>query len=205
MQRKKFRISPRGILYYVKGDRWLMVVPKVLQKKIIQENYDVLAIGHVGLNRTLDHIKRAFWWRGMWSTMEEYVRSCPVCQLVKSDHRKKVGALQQIPLPEGKWQQITTDLVTDLPESERKPPSPYLWIVSQRWFTLLYVPRKSQRKNTPSSSLIMCLNIIVYQKLLSLTGIQDSPVAFGRNCSKSSEWISGSVRPSLRRRMASRR
>ena len=37
---------------------------------------------------------------------------------MKSDHRKKAGFLQPIPLPERKWQQITADLVTDLPESE---------------------------------------------------------------------------------------
>ena len=37
---------------------------------------------------------------------------------MKSDHRKKAGLLQPIPVPETKWQQITTDLVTDLPESE---------------------------------------------------------------------------------------
>ena len=39
---------------------------------------------------------------------------------MKSDNRKKAGALQPIPLPERAWQQITTDLVTDLPESEGK-------------------------------------------------------------------------------------
>ena len=83
-------------------------------------NHDVPAIRHVGLNRIVDHIKRAFWWRGMWSTVGEYVRTCPVCQLVKSDHRKKAGALQPIPLLERKWQQITTDLVMDLQESEGK-------------------------------------------------------------------------------------
>ena len=56
----------------------------------------------------------------MWSDVGEYVRTCPVCQLVTSNHRKKAGMLQPIPLPERKWQQITTDLVTDLPESEGK-------------------------------------------------------------------------------------
>ena len=93
LQRKKFRISPQGILHRVEGDRWLMVVPKVLQQKIIQENHDIPVIGHVRLNRTVDHIKRAFWWHSMWSTVGEYVQSCPVCQLVKSDHRKKARAL----------------------------------------------------------------------------------------------------------------
>ena len=38
--------------------------------------------------------------------------------MVKSDNRKKAGPLQPIPPPERKWSQITTDLVTDLPETE---------------------------------------------------------------------------------------
>ena len=38
--------------------------------------------------------------------------------MVKADHRKKAGPLQPIPPPERKWSQITTDLVTDLPEAE---------------------------------------------------------------------------------------
>ena len=36
---------------------------------------------------------------------------------MKSDHRKKVGPLQPIPIPPRKWEQITTYLVTDLPPS----------------------------------------------------------------------------------------
>ena len=32
LQRKKFRVSPQGMLYHVEGDRWSMVVPQVLQQ-----------------------------------------------------------------------------------------------------------------------------------------------------------------------------
>ena len=39
---------------------------------------------------------------------------------MKFDNRKKAGELQPIPLPKRAEQQITTDLVTDLPESEGK-------------------------------------------------------------------------------------
>ena len=34
---------------------------------------------------------------------------------MKSDHRKQAGLLLPIPIPTRKWEQITTDLVTDLP------------------------------------------------------------------------------------------
>ena len=49
--------------------------------------------------------------------MEEYVKTCNICQLMKSDTSKSKGLLQPIPIPTAKWQQVSTDLVTKLPES----------------------------------------------------------------------------------------
>ena len=89
-------------------------------KKILVENHDVPTVGHVGINRTMDLIKRNYWWRGIWGDVVPYVWSCPVCQRMKPDNRKKAGEMQPIPLPERAWQQITTDLVTDLPKSDGK-------------------------------------------------------------------------------------
>ena len=37
--------------------------------------------------------------------------------MVKSDSRAKAGLLQPLEIPSRKWAHITTDLVTDLPES----------------------------------------------------------------------------------------
>ena len=54
----------------------------------------------------------------MGKDIEAYVRSCPVCQSMNPDHRKKSGLLQPIPIPARKWEQVTTDLVTDLPVSD---------------------------------------------------------------------------------------
>ena len=54
----------------------------------------------------------------MGKDVEAYVRSCPVCQSMNPDHRKKTGLLQPIPIPTRKWEQVTTDLVTDLPPSD---------------------------------------------------------------------------------------
>ena len=84
----------------------------------MKEHHDVPLIEHVDVHRIVDHIKRAFWWKGLWGDVGQYMRSYSVCQLMKLDHRKKAGLLQPIPLLERKRQQITTGLVTSLPESE---------------------------------------------------------------------------------------
>ena len=97
-----------------------MMVPHELHQNILFEKNDVPTAGHVGINRIMDAIKRNYWWRGIWGDVTAYMRSCPVCQRMKSDNQKKAGELQPIPLLGRAWQQITIDLVTDLPESEGK-------------------------------------------------------------------------------------
>ena len=60
-------------------------------------------------------VKERYWWKGMGRDVKSYVRNCPACQVMKSDHRKKAGLLQPIPIPTRKWEQMTTYLVIDLP------------------------------------------------------------------------------------------
>ena len=55
----------------------------------------------------------------MGEDIKQYARSCPTCQMMKSDNQKQTRLLQPIPIPTKRWQQITTDLVTDLPKSQR--------------------------------------------------------------------------------------
>ena len=119
-KRKNFGISPQEILVKVEDNKQRLVVPQEIRQKIMRENHDVPTIEHVGIQQTVDLVKRTYCWWGLWSDAAHYVQSCPVCQRLKSDNRKKVSAWQPIPLPERAWQQITTDLVTDLLESEGK-------------------------------------------------------------------------------------
>ena len=66
----------------------------------------------------LELLARTYYWRGMNRDAKDYVRSCPVCQLMKSGNRAPAGQLQPLPVPTTKWDQVTTDLVTDLPVSK---------------------------------------------------------------------------------------
>ena len=84
---------------------------------MLHECHDVPSVGHVGIRRTLELVQRQWHWRGLSGDVASYVRSCPTCQAIKSDTRAKAGLLQPLEVPIRKWQQVTIDLVIDLPES----------------------------------------------------------------------------------------
>ena len=83
----------------------------------MRECHDVPSVGHVGMRRTLELVARQYHWRGMQGDIADYVRTYRVCQEVKSDNRTKPGLLQPLEISTRKWAQVTTDLVTDLLES----------------------------------------------------------------------------------------
>ena len=46
---RNFGIPPQGILVKVEDDKRRPAVPQKMRQKILQENHDVLAVGHVGI------------------------------------------------------------------------------------------------------------------------------------------------------------
>ena len=48
---------------------------------------------HPGVHRTIELVKQRYWWKGMGKDIKDYVKSCPVYEVMKSDDRKKAGPL----------------------------------------------------------------------------------------------------------------
>ena len=53
----------------------------------------------------------------MKKDVAQYVASCLTCQQVKFEHKRPTGLLQELPLPEWKWERITIDFVVGLPKT----------------------------------------------------------------------------------------
>ena len=47
------------------------------------------------------------------------MKTYPTCQIMKSNNRAKAELLKPLEIPSKKWAHVTTDLVTDLLESNR--------------------------------------------------------------------------------------
>src|SRR5208282_6669074 len=71
--------------------------------------------GHFGVERTLEKIQRSHTWPGIRRDVEVYIRKCVLCQRCNARNHAPYGHLVPLPEPDGPWQWITMDFVTDLP------------------------------------------------------------------------------------------
>ena len=76
--------------------------------------------GHFGKKRTLGAVARSYWWPKLRNHVEDYVRSCDICQRVKAPRHKPYGLLAPLPQPEQPWQDIAMDFITCLPPAMRR-------------------------------------------------------------------------------------
>ncbi|GKF35249.1 putative reverse transcriptase domain-containing protein [Tanacetum coccineum] len=75
-------------------------------------------------------LRDLYWWPGMKRDIAEYVSKCLVCSKIKAEHQKPSGFLQQLEIPEWKWEKITIDFVTKLPKSSSGHDT--IWVVVDR-------------------------------------------------------------------------
>src|SRR5690606_12569740 len=108
-------LSIRGGLMYYKSDRIYIPNDPSLHTRILHECHDVR--GHLGKDKTIDQVKRRFYWPKMDREIHEYVIGCDSCQRNKPSNQQKIGLLQPLPIPDRPWQQVSMDLITQLPRS----------------------------------------------------------------------------------------
>ena len=90
---------------------------KKLKEKILQENHNLVDVGHPGQQRILELIKWNYWWPGLKEDIKKYIQGYFKCQQNKVQHQKKSGELHLLEIPQGPWQKINIDIIGPLPRS----------------------------------------------------------------------------------------
>jgi transposase InsO family protein len=88
--------------------------------EILRRHHDDPLAGHFGYARTIELVRRKYFWPGMAKEIKGYVAGCATCQRIKPTRHKPYRELQSLPPPTGPWRDITMDFVTDLPPSKRR-------------------------------------------------------------------------------------
>lgn len=104
-----------GLLLY----RGKVYVPKdeAIRRDIVKLHHDSLPVGHPGRWKTYELVSRNYWWPGMSPFVERYVSGCDTCMRTKNLPHRPVGPLEPNEVPDGPWQTITCDFITQLPPS----------------------------------------------------------------------------------------
>lgn len=56
----------------------------------------------------------------MEDDIEPYVKTCHVCQIDKTERKKKAGLLKPLPIPERSWLSLSMDFISGSPKVDGK-------------------------------------------------------------------------------------
>jgi hypothetical protein len=118
---KHFNIED-NLLYYkaVSDEEFIRVcVPNVgtVRKDLIRQCHDEVTSGHFGSFKTYELLARSFYWNKMIKAVKRYVATCDTCQRSKATSIATQGLFKPLPIPKGRWTDITLDFVGALPKT----------------------------------------------------------------------------------------
>jgi len=88
-----------------------------LRRRIVSLCHDTKVAGHPGCFKTLELVSRSYWWPNMSQYIGMYVSHCDLCLRTKIQCRLPTGELQLLPILEERWNIISVDFISELPES----------------------------------------------------------------------------------------
>ena len=111
-----------GILHRLSSEdgetRNQYVVPTEEQAKILHQAHSAATSGHFGIAKTMAKLRTRFYWPLMKKDVQEFIKTCAVCQQVKTPGGKPIAPLVPIKI-QRPFQIVTSDFLGDFPKSRR--------------------------------------------------------------------------------------
>jgi len=94
-------------------------VPKSapLIDEILRRNHDDPVGGHYGSTKTVESLRRKYWWPTLADDMRTYTKQCDVCQHYKVRRHAKYGYLKPLQASEEAFRHWLMDFISNLPPS----------------------------------------------------------------------------------------
>ncbi|GJS64880.1 putative reverse transcriptase domain-containing protein [Tanacetum coccineum] len=125
---KEFETRPDGT-FYIKKQSWLPCL-RGLRDLIMHESHKSKYSIHPGSEKMYHDLKRLYWWPNMKAKIATYVSKCLTCSKVKAEYQKPSGLLVQPEIPQWKWEKITMDFITKLPNTSSGYDT--IWVIVDR-------------------------------------------------------------------------
>lgn len=96
---------------------WKMCIPESKRTEILTKEHDNAF--HVGFEKTIDKIKRRYYWPRMSADVKRYVSNCEVCKRIKHSTTSVVPEMGNQRVTTKPFQILTMDYIQSLPRSSR--------------------------------------------------------------------------------------
>jgi len=96
----------------------LVVADPAYQIQLMYLHHDTIFGGHFGTEKTFERIKTSYYWPKMRIDIENYCKSCLICQQFKNKPTAK-RSLQRMPTPTRPWQFTSIDLHGPMPPTHK--------------------------------------------------------------------------------------
>nr|GFC35959.1 retrotransposable element Tf2 [Tanacetum cinerariifolium] len=126
--RTEFRLDEDDVLW--QGTRLCIPNNATLREALLTEAYSSSFFVHPGSTKMYHDLKQHFWWSVMKRDVATFVSRSLICQQVKIKHQRASGLLQPLDIPVWKWDEISMDFVTGLPQTQRRHDA--IWVVVDR-------------------------------------------------------------------------
>lgn len=102
-----------------KDEGWKLVVPTELRNKVIYSAHNPPNMAHGGIAKTVQRIRKFFFWPKLVSDVETYIRNCDICKTSKNPSFVLRPPMGQMVITERPFQRLYVDLIGPFPRTKR--------------------------------------------------------------------------------------
>lgn len=97
---------------------WKLWIPLRMRNKLISDHHISATTAHDGMCKTLDLLKRYFYWPGMSKDVRDFVRECETCKATKAPNFVMKPEMGQQTISQRPFQRLYVDLLGPYPRSK---------------------------------------------------------------------------------------
>lgn len=98
---------------------WKLMVPIELRQDVIYSAHNTPTSAHSGIAKTIERIRRYFYWPRLATDVKEYILNCKLCKTSKTQTNVLRPPLGHMPDTERPFQRLYVDLIGPFPRSKK--------------------------------------------------------------------------------------
>ena len=135
-----------GLLCYIykhEGNSdYLPIIPRPLVESVLYQLHNTPTSGHLGVKKTQENVRKRFYWKGMSSDVERWIKACEICGSKKGP-RKKIRAPMKFYVVGAPMERIAMDILGPFAVTEKG--NKYILVICDyftKWVEAIPIPNQ---------------------------------------------------------------